>query len=928
MGPQCFACVVVLGVIALGVHALMFGAGAGENLCAMTYNRGWYEEISQEKNFSRLSFKYRVLRYRDGPAGAADGGKVGRRIPVVFVPGHKGSFKQVRSIVSVGRTMDTKDLKLDFYALDFWDESPGVVGFQVLDQADFLNDATRMIRRTFYEEKDIPIIIVGHSMGGFVARASYLMKNFDTAPRRSPVAIFTLATPHIRAAYGGDRTLNTLYSRVNRVWKLAAQEEIISKRRVERGAVDVDVDENATCDPDEGNRTCSSADVSLTPPPSQDSEEGVLRSIRETIVVSVAGGRRDLLVPSSMTNIISSNIVTAKHGMSVLSSRVRLVSSDERAGRSRASCDHLSILWCNQLLKPLVRAMRELARDSATSGVMKLIAEVLLESRRVPRQSNDLVTVVRTEAQEVMGGGEAQIADPFDAFRFKVGRWLRLEAESLAAMWVAVCLLLLSTMPARRVQQSLGGRPTPSDESLMRLLHPASHLPFDTCAELFRAARRSSLPRIVVIVTLLMCGLRESARAIAQSTSEYLPDFARNVLRDYALFALDSIAAWLYDLWTFVLNVAGSAFHPLSMLDVAALYLCVVALMTAIAIAFRVMSRISKRLCCKSCRFPLSVPSRYDVAFGASSVMAIVFGHFVQVDFVREDVPEHRLLPLYLEARPITAAREIGILFVSLSILFVWTYARAAFRSIACCTDDRDRCSVYRHLVLMTYLPLPAVFLGTLSHALGVLVGPTEAATRGTIPELLLSIAAIIVPTLHLRSAFRSVDNPFDDANPRRRPDAGFRPEANVVCERTECPTAVFARVGSKNDGSGSTERIRFEDGEEVFVGTTYVVTFCECPKYFRKMSRWCDWCLSVYGAETTRGRESVRGHAVVGSNTILVTIAWLALSLASGGIVVFVASARLLHRLQYAYFFVGAALYAMGDWKRQLADLAGRLIE
>ena len=85
---------------------------------------------------------------------------------------------------------------------------------------------------------------------------------------------------------------------------------------------------------------------------------------------------------------------------------------------------------------------------------------------------------------------------------------------------------------------------------------------------------------------------------------------------------------------------------------------------------------------------------------------------------------------------------------------------------------------------------------------------------------------------------------------------------------------------------------------------------------------------MSVYGAETTRGRESVRGHAVVGSNTILVTIAWLALSLASGGIVVFVASARLLHRLQYAYFFVGAALYAMGDWKRQLADLAGRLIE
>ncbi len=44
--------------------------------------------------------------------------------------------------------------------------------------------------------------------------------------------------------------------------------------------------------------------------------------------------------------------------------------------------------------------------------------------------------------------------------------------------------------------------------------------------------------------------------------------------------------------------------------------------------------------------------------------------------------------------------------------------------------------------------------------------------------------------------------------------------------------------------------------------------------------------------------------------------------------IVVFVASARLLHRLQYAYFFVGAALYAMGDWKRKLADLAGRLIE
>ena len=132
---------------------------------------------------------------------------------MIFVPGHKGEFTQVRSLGSVADKLQIDKIQLEYYTIDFKDSLSGIVGFQTIDQAKYLNDVLRAVSSRY--KSNTPILIVAHSMGGFVARAAYTMSNFNAT---NVAAIVTLSTPQIQPPVGVDRVLNRLYGRVNTIW--------------------------------------------------------------------------------------------------------------------------------------------------------------------------------------------------------------------------------------------------------------------------------------------------------------------------------------------------------------------------------------------------------------------------------------------------------------------------------------------------------------------------------------------------------------------------------------------------------------------------------------------------------------------------------------------------------------------------------------
>jgi len=113
-------------------------------------------------------------------------------VPVLFIPGNAGSYKQVRPIAAEGATYFHDVLRhdpaainagarnLDFFTVDFNEDITAFHGQTMLDQAEYLNEAIAYILSLYHDPRrserdpDLPdptsVIILGHSMGGIVAR--------------------------------------------------------------------------------------------------------------------------------------------------------------------------------------------------------------------------------------------------------------------------------------------------------------------------------------------------------------------------------------------------------------------------------------------------------------------------------------------------------------------------------------------------------------------------------------------------------------------------------------------------------------------------------------------------------------------------------------------------------------------------------------
>lgn len=204
--------------------------------CRSIYMYPSYARIDGfSKQFTPLAQKYHLYLYREQDKDKepfTDNHIQLNGIPVLFIPGNAGSFKQVRSIASACANLyfDSRDTiknpnvkNIDFFTADFNEDFTAFHGQTMLDQAEYLNDAIAYILSLYEQSVDatsqpLPesVIIVAHSMGGIVARVMPSLQNHVAGSINS---IITLSSPHAAAPVTFDGDILKIYKRTNDFWR-------------------------------------------------------------------------------------------------------------------------------------------------------------------------------------------------------------------------------------------------------------------------------------------------------------------------------------------------------------------------------------------------------------------------------------------------------------------------------------------------------------------------------------------------------------------------------------------------------------------------------------------------------------------------------------------------------------------------------------
>ncbi|KAF7072002.1 hypothetical protein CFC21_077202 [Triticum aestivum] len=300
------------------------------NGCQMTYMYPTYIPIHAPNNVS--SDRYGLFLYHEGWKEIDFDERVRKLdgVPVLFIPGNGGSYKQVRSFAAESsRAYQNGPLEpsfyrepssafeledsslpsqygriLDWFTVDLEGEHSAMDGRILEEHTEYVVYAIHRILDQYKEShlarsKDgvrstgnLPssVMLVGHSMGGFVARAALVHPGL----RKSAVeTILTLSSPHQYPPVALQPSLGHFFSHVNEEWR----------NGYKKG-------------------------VSHTSSP----------KLSNVVVVSISGGIHDYQIRSRLAAL--DGIVPSTHGFMVGSSSVKNV---------WLSMEHQSILWCNQL---------------------------------------------------------------------------------------------------------------------------------------------------------------------------------------------------------------------------------------------------------------------------------------------------------------------------------------------------------------------------------------------------------------------------------------------------------------------------------------------------------------------------------------------------------------------------------------------------
>uniref|UniRef100_A0AAX7TI19 GPI inositol-deacylase n=1 Tax=Astatotilapia calliptera TaxID=8154 RepID=A0AAX7TI19_ASTCA len=285
------------GLLAVGLRELL--TGFEENRCSMTYMFEYpeYRRVALPRRVARLYPAYGLYLYGEGVYAQETRALKLTGAPVLFLPGNAGSYKQARSLGSVAlRKAETMEGGLHFnvFTVDFNEELVALYGGSLLRQTHFLHESIKAILRLYKHLKTPPqsVVLVGHSMGGVVARALFTLPRFNT---NLVSIIITQASPHLAPVLALDPYLLDFYSAVRQKWVNQANK------------------------------------------------------LRNVTVLSVGGGYRDYQVRSGLTSLPCPPGDPNKLSLVVTA-----------VPRTWVSTDHLSIVWCKELVLATVRAFFDL----------------------------------------------------------------------------------------------------------------------------------------------------------------------------------------------------------------------------------------------------------------------------------------------------------------------------------------------------------------------------------------------------------------------------------------------------------------------------------------------------------------------------------------------------------------------------------------
>ena len=241
-------------------------------------------------------------------------------VPVLFIPGNAGSYKQARSLASESAQYfynniqhDPKALQegatsIDFFSVDFNEDFTALHGQTLLDQAEYLNDAVAYILSLYHDPRrsqrdpGLPdpssVILVGHSMGGIAARTMLTMSNYQS---NSVNTIITISAPHARPPVSVDADIVRTYKQINDYWRQAYSQKWANDN-----------------------------------------------PLWHVTLISIAGGSLDTVVPSDYSSL--SSLVPSTHGFTVFTSSIP---------NMWTGADHIQTTWCVQLVRPIIRSLLE-----------------------------------------------------------------------------------------------------------------------------------------------------------------------------------------------------------------------------------------------------------------------------------------------------------------------------------------------------------------------------------------------------------------------------------------------------------------------------------------------------------------------------------------------------------------------------------------